>query len=477
MSKKEYDLCVIGGGPAGLVTAAGAAALGAKVLLIEKYRLGGDCLYTGCVPSKTLIHSANVAHHIKVAEQFGLSAQLIAVDQANVMKRVADVIKMIEPNDSPERFRAMGIEIIFEPAQFIASDRLLVNGRGITARNFVLATGSRPYIPPIIGLDSIQYFTNENIFDIKENINHLIVVGSGPMGCEMAQSFARLGSKVTLISNTGLLPIEDSDMSGVLEQKFNKEGIKLHLNVTLTSVEKIATGVWVHIKDKVSKQTYKIEASHLMLATGRQANVESLGLDKANVKLEKGQLKLDGRLRTSNKHIFACGDVAGPYLFTHMAEHQAGVVLRNALFHLPVKAQTTNIPWCTFTEPELARVGLSELQAQQKGTAYRVYSFPFSDIDRGIAEGATDGMAKIITGPNGKLLGACIVGPHAGELIAEYVLAISQGMHVSALSSIIHIYPTLAQINRRVAEQQMKEALTPRRQRWIKRLFGLRGVH
>ena len=477
MSKKEYDLCIIGGGAAGLVTAAGAASLGAKVLLIEKHRLGGDCLYSGCVPSKTLIHSAQVAYTIKTAGKFGLSAQLGPVNQAAVMQRIADVINTIEPNDSPERFRAMGIEVVFAEAEFLAPDRLLVDGREVTARNFVLATGSRPFIPSIHGLYSVDYFTNENIFDVKENISNILIIGSGAIGCEMAQSFARLGTKVSLVSNTGLLPIEDSDMSTVVKQRFVNEGIQLHLNSRVTFIEKIPAGVLVHIEDEVSKQIEQIEATHLMLATGRLANIDNLGLDKANVSIEKRRLKLDARLRTSNKRIFACGDVAGPYLFTHMAEHQAGVVLRNTLFHLPAKAQTTRIPWCTFTAPELARVGLSQHDAQQQDIAHRVYRFPFSEIDRGITDGTTEGMAKIITSPKGKLLGACIVGTHAGELIAEYVLAISQGMNVSALSNTIHIYPTLAQINRRVADQRMKQALTPTRRRWLKRLFGLRGEH
>ena len=469
MSKKEYDLCVIGGGAAGLVSAAGAAALGAKVILIEKHRLGGDCLYTGCIPSKTLIHSAEVAHTINTAKQFGLSAKLDPVKQSSVMARVADVIKTIEPNDSPERFRAMGIEVVFAEAQFIAKDRLLVQGREITARNFVLATGSRPFVPPIAGLEDIDYFTNETIFDIQENIPHLIVIGSGAIGCEIAQSFARLGSSVTLLSNTGILPIEDPDMSDVVKQQFIADGINLHLDINISEIEKTATGIRVNTGEQW------LEGSHLLIATGRRSNIENLGLDKAGVEIEKGRLNVDARLRTTNKHIYACGDVAGPYLFTHMAEHQAGIVLRNTLFHLPAKAQTRSIPWCTFTAPELARVGLSEQEARQQSIEHRVYSFPFSEIDRGIAEGETEGMAKIITSPKGKLLGACIVGPQAGELIAEYVLAISQGLNVSALSNTIHIYPTLAQINRRVADQRMKESLTPTRKRWMKRIFRLRG--
>ena len=470
MSKTDYDLCIIGGGAAGLVTAAGAAALGAKVILIEKHRLGGDCLYTGCVPSKTLLHCADVAQTIKTSQDFGLSATIDAIDQNTVMQRVADVIKTIEPNDSPERFREMGVEIVFAEARFIDEDRLIIEGREISARKFVLATGSRPFIPPISGLDSTDYLSNETIFQLTDNVDHLVVIGSGAIGCEMAQSFVRLGSKVSLVSGSGILPREDSDMSDVVQQQFIDEGIELYLNCHVHSVEKLKSGLCVQLDDST-----KITGSHLLIATGRQANIENLGLEKAGVIVENKRLKLDARLRTSNKKIYACGDVAGPYLFTHMAEHQAGIVLRNTLFHLPAKTQTKHIPWCTFTSPELARVGLSEHEAQQSGIKYRVYVFPFSELDRGITDGETNGMAKIITSPRGKLLGACIVGSHAGELIAEYVLALSQGLKVSALSNTIHIYPTLAQINRRVADQRMKESLTPSRKKWIKRLFGLRG--
>lgn len=470
LQKMEYDLCIIGGGAAGLVTAAGAAALGAKVILIEQHRLGGDCLYTGCVPSKALIHAAGVAHTVNTAQQFGLSARLDPVNQSAAMQRIADVIKTIEPNDSPERFRAMGVEVVFAEAQFIDQDCLLLEDRQITARKFVLATGSRPFIPPISGLAGVDYLTNETIFNVTENISHLIVIGSGAIGCEMAQSFARLGTKVSLLSNTAILPREDADMSAVVEHQFINDGIDLHLNSSVDSVEKSEFGVSVYLDDATV-----INGSHILVATGRSANIDKLGLDKAGVKTVKGRLVIDKRLRTTNKKIFACGDVAGPYLFTHMAEHQAGIVLRNALFHLPAKAQNKNIPWCTFTAPELARVGLSELEAQQTGVKHRVYTFPFAELDRGITDGETEGMAKIITSAKGKLLGACIVGHHAGELIAEYVLAISQGLNVSALSNTIHIYPTLAQINKRVADQRMKESLTASRKKWIKRLFRLRG--
>jgi len=466
----DYDLCIIGGGAAGLVT----AALGAKVLLIEKNRLGGDCLYTGCIPSKTLIHSASIAHTIRTADQFGLSTIFNPVQQHQISQHIAEVIESIEPHDSPERFRKMGVEVLFAEAQFISTNRIRVDSRENSARKYVLATGSRPFIPVIDGLDTVDYLSNETIFNLTDNIEHLLIIGSGASACELAQSFARLAAKVTIISHSTLLPIEDDDMSDVVQQQLIADGVILHLQSTITSVEKHKIGVKVNIQtDGNSPQ--EIIGTALLMATGRQANIEYLGLDKAKVAHQHGRLILDKRLRTSNKNIFACGDVAGPYLFTHMAEYQAGVVLKNSLFHWPAQVKTGAIPWCTFTNPELARVGLSEREALQQGIKHQIYSFPFSEIDRAITAGETKGMAKIIISPNGKLLGACIVGHHAGELIAEYSLAISQGLTVSALSNTIHIYPTLAQINRRVAELRTKALLTPKRKKWLKRLFGLRA--
>jgi pyruvate/2-oxoglutarate dehydrogenase complex dihydrolipoamide dehydrogenase (E3) component len=468
----EYDLCVIGGGAAGLVTAAGAAALGAKVILIERDKLGGDCLYTGCVPSKSLIHSAQVAYDVRQASRAGLSAILEPVDQANVMARVAQVIGQIEPNDSPERFRDLGVEIVFAEAQFIDDKTLIAEERVITSRHFVIATGSRPAVPDITGLGKVDFLTNETVFSVTETIQHLIIIGSGPIACEMAQSFARLGSKVSIVSQSDLLPREDSEFSDVVRTQFENEQIDLHLGVEVELVLNTDTGLAVQFDDG---GPHFIEGSHLLIATGRLANIQGLGLEAAGVEFDSGHLILDKRLRTTNKHIFACGDVAGPYLFTHMAEHQAGVVLRNTLFRLPAKSQTVGIPWCTFTSPELARVGVSEQEARTQGITHDVYCFPFSEIDRAITDDETAGMAKIITTSRGKILGACIVGPHAGELIAEYSLAMSTGLSVSDLSKTIHLYPSLAQINRRVADIRLKASLTPFKQKILKTCFGLRG--
>lgn len=472
----EYDICVIGGGAAGLVVAAGAATLGAKTVLVEKKALGGDCLHVGCIPSKTLIHSAKIAHSIRDAGRFGIPAHNPAVDLAEVMRRVQNVIAQIEPNDSPERFSFLGVDVIFGAGEFSAPDSFEVNGRTLRAKNYVIATGSRPAIPPLPGLAETPCLTNETLFSVREDIRHLLVLGGGPIGCEMAQAFARLGSRVTLFDLAPrILPREDEEISRVIDKRFQQEGIALHLGIEVVEVERQNGDVKVVLLEHSNQDQIVLSGSHLLIAAGRKPNLEQLGLERAGVMLNNGRLAVDARLRTSNKRVFACGDVVGPYQFTHMAEHQAGVVLRNALFHWPSKAQTSNIPWCTYTDPELARVGLSESEALEQGIKHRVYSFPFADIDRAVAEGETEGLAKILTAPNGRLLGACIVGPHAGELIAEYGLAITKGMKAKDLSNTIHVYPTLAQINRRVADQRFKEALTPSRRKWLKWIFGLRG--
>lgn len=473
--RTEFDLCVIGGGAAGLVIAAGGAKLGAKVALVEKRELGGDCLRYGCVPSKALLHAAKVAQTMREALRSGLVPHEPAVSLADVMQHVQAVIHQLEPNDSPERFRGLGVEVIFGAGHFIGRDRFAVDGRAITARRFVLATGSRPVIPPVEGLETIPYLTNETIFDLRQPVPHLLVLGAGPIGVELAQAFRRLGSEVSVIGTAPqILPREDADMAQVVQDRLIAEGIDLRLGCSVRRVMEIHGNAAVSIKTR-DERVLQIHGSHLLVAVGRAPNVEDLGLEAAGVALEHGRPKVDARLRTTNRRIYACGDLAGPYLFTHMAEYQAGVVLRNALFHLPARARTRVVPWCTFTDPELARVGLSEMDAVRAGITHRVYRFPFADVDRAVADGETAGCAKIVTDHRGRLLGAAIAGPHAGELIHEYALALSRNMKASDLAGVIHIYPTLAQINRRVAEQRLKEGLTPSRRRWLQRLFGLRG--
>ena len=474
-AKPEYDLCVIGGGEAGLVAAAGAAQLGAKVILVEKHKLGGDCLNDGCVPSKALLHSAKVAQTVRRAGDAAIDAQTPEISLQRVMQRVREVIKAIEPNDSPERFRSLGVELVFGAGQFGSRQAFAVNERLLTARKFILATGSRPLIPDIPGLAEVPYLTNETVFNLSEVVPCLIILGAGPIGVEMAQAFVRLGSAVVLIDrSTQILSREDPDMAAVVETRLSHEGVVIHLGMICLKVEGEAGALRLLVRHADGSESW-LGGSHLLLATGRRANVENLGLELAGVEVGHGRIQTDQRLRTANPDIYACGDVAGPYQFTHMAEHHAGIALRGALFHLPAKIEQCVIPWCTFTDPELARVGLSERDAQEQGVDYRAYRFPFHEIDRAITDNDTPGMAKILCAPNGRLLGAAIVGPNAGELIHEYVLAMSRRLKVGDLAAVIHIYPTLAQINRRVANEHLKEKLTPALRRWMKLLFGLRG--
>jgi pyruvate/2-oxoglutarate dehydrogenase complex dihydrolipoamide dehydrogenase (E3) component len=475
VGKTDYDLCVIGGGAAGLVVVVGGAALGAKVVLVEKNRLGGDCLWYGCVPSKALLHSAAVAHTLRTADAAGVDRAVPGIELSRVMERVNSVIRAIEPNDSPERIRGLGVEVLFGSGRFISPECFQVEGRALTARRFVLATGSRAAIPPIPGVERVPYLTNETLFDLREAVPRLLIVGGGPIGVEMAQAFRRLGSEVEVIeAGPTILPREDQDIAGLVQKRLEAEGVVFHFRRHIEAVE--GTAGALRLRTTATGEEERIlEGSHLLIAAGRRPNLEGLGLEAAGVAVENGRLKLDARLRTSNQRIYACGDVAGPYLFTHMAEYQAGVVLRNALFHWPARFKPVVVPWCTFTDPELARVGLSEEEAMGGGIPHRVYGFDFAHIDRAVTDASTEGRAKLVVAPNGKLLGATLCGPHAGELIHEYVLALSKGMKVSDVADVIHIYPTLAQINRRVAELHRKNKLTPGLRRWMQLLFGLRG--
>ena len=476
MAATEFDIVVIGGGAGGLVVAAGGAALGARVALVEKHKMGGDCLNYGCVPSKTLLKSAKVAHLMRTAADYAIPPHAPVPDIAQVMERVAGVIRGIEPNDSPERFRGLGVDVTFGDGHFVAPDCFEVNGRRLTARTFVIATGSRPGVPPIPGIDQVPYLTNETLFDLREQVPSLIVIGGGPIGCEMAQAFARLGAAVTVVDMAPeILPREDPDLSLVVRRQMEKEGVRFCFGAAVAKVEGSRHDIRLTIKDPGgAEQT--LQATHLLLAAGRRANVEGLGLEAAGIALDKGKIVCDATLRTTNPHVYLCGDVAGGPQFTHVAGHHAGILLRQAIFRMRWAKPSVHVPWCTYTDPELARIGLSESEAVKAGIDHRVYRFGFEEIDRARAEGETEGFAKVITDPKGRILGAAIVGPHAGEGIHEYVLAINKGMNLKELAGIIHIYPTFAEINKRVADQRLKEGLTPSSKAWIKRIFGLRGA-
>lgn len=438
----EYDLVIIGGGSGGLVVASAAAQLKAKVALVERDRLGGDCLWFGCVPSKSLIHASRVAYEVKNAARFGVHTEHPKIDFSKAADHVQTVIKTIEPHDSPERFRGLGVDVIFGEGKFSDRQTFEVNGRQLKARAFVISTGSRPAIPAIPGLTEAGFLTNEKVFSLQERPDNFAIIGGGPIGCELGQAFSRLGSNVTIIeSGDHLLQKEDPEAAQVVQDQLISEGIEI---LTQTRVEQVELKAGKkHIK--AGKNT--IIADEILLAAGRVPNVESLNLEAAGVAVGKQGIQVNSKLQTTNPRIYACGDVIGGYQFTHVAGYEAVVVLTNALFFPVSKANYRVIPWATFTDPELARVGLTEKQAIERyGKDIYVLKQPFSGVDRAQAEGKTSGFAKIITRVNGEILGAHLVGPSAGELIHEVVLAMANNLKVSALTG-IHIYPTLSEVN------------------------------
>jgi dihydrolipoamide dehydrogenase len=472
---EKYDIVMIGGGTGGLIVTSVAAQLGLKVLLIERRdKLGGDCLHTGCVPSKTLIHAAKVASLMRRANEYGLKSVEPEVDLGLVSDHVQSVIDQIQPHDDPERFRGYGAEVLFGHANFTDSHTVEVNGQSIQGRRFVIASGSSPFVPPIPGLDEVPYLTNENIFSLRELPARLIVLGGGAIGIEMAQAYARLGSRVTIVERLPhILPQEDPEISDMLAENLKAEGIDIR---TATSAQQVSkTGDVYHMRcSHEDEGEIEIESDALLVAVGRRPNVEGMGLEAAGVAYDNKGIKVDRRLRTSSKHIFACGDVAGPYPFTHMAEYQAGIVISNAIFRFPKKTDYRVVPWVTYSDPELARVGITEKQAKEQGLDVDVLSFPFRDIDRALAEVETVGEMKLIS-RKGKILGATILGPHAGELIHEIVLAMQAGLKIGDISATIHAYPTLAQISRRTVNTYYGEKLFSERTRkvvgWINKLL------
>ena len=438
----EYDLVIIGGGSGGLVVASAAAQLKAKVALIEKDRLGGDCLWYGCVPSKSLIHASRVAYEVKNASRFGIKTNFPDIDFAQANSHVQDVIAAIEPHDSPERFRGLGVEVIFGDGKFIDQKTFEVNGRQLKARNFVISTGSRPAIPPIEGIQEIGYITNEQVFSLTELPSSLVVIGAGPIGCELGQALARLGGEVTIISSRNqILPKEDEEAALVVEKQLESEGIKIIKSARAEKVELVDGKKQVYVNGR------KIIVEEILLSTGRSPNIESLNLEAAGVEYTKKGIKVNPKLQTSNRRIYACGDVIGGYQFTHVAGFEAAVVIQNSLFFPTKNIDYRVIPWATFTAPELARVGFSERQAREVyDNDLYILKQEFAGVDRALAEGATAGFAKIITTSKGEILGATIVGNSAGELIHEVVLAMKNNLKISALTG-IHVYPTLSEVN------------------------------
>ncbi len=454
----EPDLCVIGAGSGGLSVAAAAAQLGVRVVLIEKGRMGGDCLNYGCVPSKALLAAGRRAHAMRTAEPFGIANAQPRIDPQGVYDHVHSVIDAIAPNDSAERFTGLGVTVIRAAARFKDARTVVAGEHEIAARRFVIATGSRPAVPPIKGLDGVPYFTNETIFDNAEHIGHLVIIGGGPIGMELAQAHRRLGSEVTVVEVATPLAKDDPELTAVVLRQLEAEGIEILQGVRIEHLEATETGIRMYVTS--AGALHSVNGTHLLLATGRRPNLEDLGLEEAGIKHERTGITVNRRLKTSNARVYAIGDVAGGLQFTHVANYHAGLVIRNALFRLPVNKNAAPIPWVTYTDPELAHVGLTEAQAREKHRTIRVLRWPFSDNDRAQTEGATEGFIKVVASKRGRILGASIVGEHAGELIQTWVLAMTKGLKIGDLTGPVLPYPTLGEINKRVAYTFYQRSLT-----------------
>lgn len=473
----EYDLVVLGGGAAGLTVTAGAARLGVKVLLVEREDvLGGDCLHFGCVPSKTLIATARARRLMARAGEFGLpGVALPPVDFTTVRGRIREVIAGILAHDSPERFRALGAEVRFGRARLVDDHVLELDGKRIGADRIVIATGSRAAVPDIPGLAGAGYVTNRELFSLDALPGRLVILGGGAVAVEMGQAFARLGSAVTLVQRSArILTREDADLAAVVQARLVAEGVDVRLGATVVSVIPGTPDKTVVIEREGRRET--IPATEILVAMGRTANLDGLGLDAAGIAPTTKGLSLDARLRTSRPHIFGAGDVTGGHRFTHAAGYEGGVVVANAVFRLPKKADYRLLPRCVYTEPELAVVGVTEAEARRAGLAVRVVTEPFSDNDRARAEGETEGLVKVVLGPRGRPLGVGIVGPGAGELAGEWVAALAGRLGLGTLSGAVHPYPTLTETSRRAAGRLLEAKLfSPWTRRVLGLVFGYRG--
>ena len=446
MNRIKTDICITGGGSGGLSVAAGAVQMGAKVVLLEGHKMGGDCLNYGCVPSKALIASAKQAHAMSHGAKLGVKDETAVVDYAAAKDHVHDVIATIEPHDSVERFEGLGVQVIEEFGRFISETEVQAGDNVIEARRFIVATGSAPFVPPIDGLDGVPYFTNENIFDLRDQPEHLIVIGGGPIGMEMAQAHRRLGSKVTVIEGAKAMGKDDPELATIVLENLRAEGIEIVEDAQAERISGSEGNVTVHTPKG------DFNGTHLLMAVGRKVNIDKLDLDKGNVAHDRRGLKVGENLRsTSNKRVYAAGDVAGGLQFTHVAGYHAGVLIRSVVLGLPSKAKTDHIPWATYTDPELAQVGLTEAQAKAKfGGNVDVVRFEYKGNDRAIAERKTKGLIKVMV-HKGRPIGASIVGHLAGELIGMWAMAIANKSKMSAIANTVLPYPTIMEVNKRAA--------------------------
>ena len=478
MADYDFDIGVIGGGAAGLTVTAGAAQLGAKTLLIEKEKeLGGDCLHYGCVPSKTLIKSAHVYHQMKTAERFGLPAvQVPPVDFRRVSERIRSVISVIQEHDSEERFCNLGARVLFGEPDFSDEHTVRLNGDRFTAKTWVIATGSSAFTPPIPGLDQTEILTNREIFYMDRLPQSMIILGGGPIGCEMGQAFNRFGTRVTIVDQLEqILGKEDRDMADAVEQVMNAEGVAFQLGARIESVHDREDEKEVVIKSR-DGQRIRLTAETILMSLGRSANVEGLGLDNVGVEFDRSGIKVDNRLRTTQKHIYAAGDVAGGYQFTHAAGYEGGIVVSNAIFHLPRKTNYRYLPWCTFTDPPLGSIGMNETMAKEAGIDYSVWTEEFKANDRSLAEGEVSGKIKMILDEKENPIGVQILGPNAGDLIGEWVAILNGKVKLATLAAAVHPYPTVGEINKKVAGTFFSPKIfSDRVKKTLKFFFHLKG--
>jgi len=475
----DYDLIVMGGGATGLTGSGVGVTLGAKTLMIERRRLGGDCTWTGCVPSKVLLKAAKVAYHIRCASQFGLSDQPLKVDFGRVMSHLKERRREVyEDADRPEIYEDMGVEVRFGEARFADAHTIEIEHDGIvdrvTGRYILIGAGARAFVPPIKGIEGVPYLTNETLFELDELPPRLAIVGGGPIGTEMAQAFHRLGSEVTVLDMLPrILANDDEELAAIMQATLEREGVRYVLGAGVKGVRTTVDGIALEAEKDGEVRVIKSDA--LLMATGRRANLDGLNLEAAGVAYTRAGITVDDHCRTNRRHIFAAGDVTGRYQFTHMSEHMAKIAVTNALLKVPMKIDTKHVPWATFTDPELAHVGATEKQLKEAGTSYQVFRFPFSRIDRALTDSETTGWIKVFAKKSGKILGATILGASAGEMISEYALAMRNGITLRKISDTIHPYPSYGLGVRRAADQWYVSKQSPTLTRMLQKVFGYRG--
>lgn len=474
MSKYDFNMVTIGAGSAGLVTAYICAATKGKVALIEKHKMGGDCLNTGCVPSKALIRSAKFMKDANRASELGFAKVQVDFNFADVMERVQRVIKTIEPHDSVERYTNLGVDCYSGEAKIISPHSVEVDGKTLSTKNITIATGAKPFVPPLPGKDEVEHYTSDTIWSLREKPKHMVILGGGPIGSELSQAFARLGIKVTQVERSDrIMGKEDPEISEMVHKKLEQDGVEIKLEHEVTEFKNKDSEKVVVCEHK--EETIEISCDCILVAIGRKPNTEGFGLEELGVEINSnGTIKVDDYLRTLKyKNIYACGDVAGPFQFTHTASHQAWFCAVNSMVKpfWGFKADYRVIPWCTYTDPEVARVGLNETEAKEKGIDYDVTTYPIEDLDRAITEEAAFGVVKVLTKPGkDQILGVTIVGPHAGDIIAEYVAAMKHGFGMNKILGTIHIYPTLAEANKFAAGNWKRNQTSQAALAWGERL-------